>query len=268
MSTTVHERRQVEMSHGLTYYLEAGSGPPLVLLHGASFAAGAESWLVNLPALARHFHVVAPDCLGWGSGDQLAQGYSFGYLVDFLRELQDALALGRTHVVGHSMGGWLAALLAYESPDRVDHLVLVAGGGLAVRPLASMTSWQPPTETELHAALSWLAKNDVDVDRIVAEKLRLLGDPRRVEGFRRVMDHMTDPETRRRYHLTRRLPHVKSPTLVLWGDDDQVNDVTLGQMAQQLIPDAVLQVFQGVGHHLPQEAPAEFERAVVEFCAG
>ena len=129
MSSTINERFAT-LSHGRTRYLESGEGPPVLLLHGAGFIPGADAWRVTIPALATRYRVIAPDALGWGPGDQLDLDYSFGYMVDSLREMQDALGLERTHVVGHSMGGWLASLLAYESPERVDSLVLVASGGL------------------------------------------------------------------------------------------------------------------------------------------
>jgi pimeloyl-ACP methyl ester carboxylesterase len=97
--------------------------------------------------------VLAPDFVGWGLGDRLDREYSFAYLVDFVREFQDALDLTRTHVVGHSMGGWIATLPAYESPQRIDRLVLVASGGAATRTLHSMTSFQPPTREQIETQL-------------------------------------------------------------------------------------------------------------------
>ena len=110
--------RFVELSHGRTRYFDCGEGAPTILLHGVGYSAGGTSWYRN----------IAPDFVGWGTGDRLEQGYSFAYLVDFVREFQDALGLASTHVVGHSMGGWIASLFAYESPNRVDRLALTASG--------------------------------------------------------------------------------------------------------------------------------------------
>src|SRR5579884_2996638 len=124
----MHER-SVQLSHGRTRYFEAGEGVPALLLHGVGFTAGGDSWFLNIDPLAqRGLRIIAPDFVGWGMGDRLPIGYSFAYLVDFIRELQDALGLEKSHIVGHSMGGWLATLFAYESPERVDKLVLVAAG--------------------------------------------------------------------------------------------------------------------------------------------
>lgn len=257
--------KDVTLSHGRTRYLEAGDGPPVILLHGAGFCSGGDSWLANLPVLGARFRVLAPDCLGWGPGDQLDLGYSFAYMVDFVREFQDALGLEQSHVVGHSMGGWLAALLAYESPGRIGNLVLVANGGMATRPLATMRKWQPPAEDEIRNAFAGLAAAGVDVEPLVKERLTLAGDAQRVSRFRRVMDHMTNPETRSRYNLARRLPRVSAPTLIVWGSADEVNDVEMGRAAQKLIPRSRLTVLDGAGHGVPAERAEEFNQAVLDF---
>lgn len=257
--------RQVELSHGTTNYLEAGSGPPVILLHGAGFELGGNSWAGNLPLLAGRFRVLAPDCLGWGAGGQLEQGYSFAYLVDFVREFQDALGLPRSHIVGHSMGGWIASLLAYESPNRVDRLVLIASGGMATRRLQGMVGWRPPDEEHMRQMLRPLRDLDVDVDAMVARALELGRDPERTARFGRIMVHMTDPETRARYHMARRLPLISAPTLIVWGSADPVNPLELGTATHELIPNSRLRVFEGCGHAPHWERPQEVGQAILEF---
>lgn len=259
--------RSVELSHGRTRYLEAGEGPAVILLHGVSFALGADAWLPNIGGLATRLRVLAPDFPGWGPGDQLELGYSFGYLADFVREFQDALGLDNSHVVGHSMGGWVASVLAYESPQRVGRLVLAASGGMATRPLPAMTSWQPPGEQDIRLAMSGLERAGIDVAPLVKERASLAADPRRAERFGRVMAHMTHPETRRRYHMSRRLPRIPNETLLLWGDRDAVNDIEMGKATQRLIPRCELRVFGGAGHDLPAERADEFNQAVLGFLA-
>jgi pimeloyl-ACP methyl ester carboxylesterase len=268
MPTTSIQHKDVALSHGRTHYLEAGEGPPVILLHGAGFPSGADSWLANIPGLSTRFRVLAPDCLGWGAGDQLDLGYSFAYLVDHVREFQDALDLERSHVVGHSMGGWIASLLAYESPDRVDRLVLVASGGMATRPLGTMQSWQAPGEEDIRRSLGGLQRAGVDIEPLVKEKVRLAEDGERGERFRRLMDHMTNPETRQRYYMARRLPHIKSPTLILWGSNDPVNNIEMAENTEKLIPDSRLVVFEETGHGVPTERVEEFNQAVEGFLLG
>lgn len=267
MGSPGDEHKYLDLSHGRTRYLDAGDGPPVILLHGVGFAPGADAWLANIGALSHRLRVLAPDFPGWGPGGQLELGYSFAYLTDFVREFQDALGLERTHIVGHSMGGWIASLLAYESPQRVDRLVLVASGGMATRPLPMMASWQPPAEEDIRQALAGLQRAGIDIEPLVKERVSLAQDTERAERFGRIMAHMTHPETRRRYHLARRLPHVPNETLILWGTDDTVNDLELGRETDRLLPRSRLETFHGVSHFLPVERPEEFSRAVLNFLA-
>jgi pimeloyl-ACP methyl ester carboxylesterase len=166
------------------------------------------------------------------------------------------------------MGGWLASLLAYESPERVERLVLVASGGMATRPLATMQAWKAPSEEDIRRSLSGLARAGVDIEPLVKEKVRLAADGDRAARFARVMEHMTNPETRQRYYMARRLPHIKSPTLVLWGSADPVNDLEMGENTHKLIPNSRLSVFEGVGHGVPTERVEEFNQAVEAFLLG
>jgi pimeloyl-ACP methyl ester carboxylesterase len=265
VGATTSQYKSLDLSHGRTRYLEAGEGPAVILLHGVSFSLGGDAWLANVNGLASGLKVLAPDFPGWGPGDQLELGYSFAYLADFVREFQDSLNLGRSHIVGHSMGGWVASVLAYESPQRVGRLVLVASGGMATRPLATMTTWQPPSEQEIQSSLSGLERAGIGIAPLVKERVTLAGDPQRAERFRRIMEHMTHPETRRRYHMGRRLPHIPNETLILWGIDDEVNDIEMGRATQRLIPHSELRTFDRTGHNIPTERPDEFNQAVLGF---
>ena len=266
MTTTTIAERYVELSHGKTRLLEAGTGDPVILLHGAGFTAGGESWLLNIEPLATRFRVLALDCLGWGLGDRLNIEYSFAYLVDHIREVQDALGIEKSHIVGHSMGGWLASLLAYESPNRVDKLVLVASGGTATRPLATMVHFKPPSREEIRTQFEGRYKgHPVDIDRLVEQNVRLTENAEFVEAFGKIMAHMTNPLTRTRYNTLRRLPHITAPTLIIWGRDDQVNALEMGEETHRLIPNSRLVVLDNCGHGVPTERPDEFNRLLLEF---
>lgn len=266
MTTTAITERYLTLSHGKTRVLEAGAGAPVILLHGAGFSEGAESWLLNIEPLAARFRVLALDCLGWGMGDRLNTPYSFAYLVDHVREVQDALGLEQTHIVGHSMGGWIASLLAYESPNRVDRLVLVASGGTATRPLPAMVHFQPPSREEIRAQLARrFTGRGLDLARLEELLVERTQNAEWVEAFGKIMAHMTDPLTRARYNTLRRLPRISAPTLIIWGSDDPVNALEMGQQTHQLIPNSRLLVFEGCGHGVPSERPEEFNKAVMEF---
>jgi pimeloyl-ACP methyl ester carboxylesterase len=258
--------REVELSHGRTRYVEAGAGPPVVLLHGVGFTSGDDSWWPIVGPLSTRLRVLAPDFMGWGLSDRFDREYSFAYLVDFVREFQDALGLSRTHIVGHSMGGWIATLLAYESPQRVDKLALVAAGGVATRTLASMTAFTPPSREQIETQLRATVKvPEADFAALTKRAVQKTQVPGAVEAYQKILNHMNDPEHRRRYNTLRRLPHITAPTLIVWGREDKVNALELGEQLHAGIKDSRLAVVEECGHFVPTEKPDELSRLLLDF---
>jgi pimeloyl-ACP methyl ester carboxylesterase len=269
MATRVQvTEKYAEMSHGKTRYFEAGTGYPTILIHGAGIESGADGWLVVIEELASQLRVLAIDSLNWGFGDVFDQEFSFAYQVDHIREFMDVLGIEKANFVGHSMGGWLVTLFAYESPDRVNKVVNVAGGGAATRPLTNMVDWTPPAADGVRERISKrLANAPVPAEPIVEQYVNKVTDPQHTGAFAKVMKHMTNPMTRQRYNVLRRLPYIKAPTLVIWGRDDKVNDLSLGEAVHEGIKGSKLVVFDTTGHGVPQERPAEFSKAVLDFLA-
>lgn len=258
----------VEMSHGKSRYLEAGSGYPTILMHGAGFLSGADNWLPVMPGLAQRLHVYALDSLNWGPGDVFNQEFSFAYQVDHMREFMDVLGIEKANFIGHSMGGWLVTLLAYESPDRVNKAVLVAAGGTATRPLQNMVEFKVPSAEQVREQVGRRLANlppGIDGNHYLEQYLQKAADPAHGEAFAAVMRHMTNPMTRQRYNTLRRLPHIKVPTLIIWGRDDQTNALSMGEDLQRGIPGSKLVVFDNTGHGVPQEQPQRFVEEVLAF---
>ncbi len=270
MTTTakVWTEKYAEMVHGKTRYWEAGAGYPTILIHGAGWTSGCESWVRNIGPLSEKLHVYAIDCLNWGVGDVFQQEFSFAYLVDHVREFMDVLGIERANFVGHSMGGWIVTLLSYESPERVNKVVNVAGGGTATRPLQNMVEFKVPSEEQIREQFSnRFPGGTVDIDEVTAPYIRKNSLPGHGEAFASVMRHMTNPDTRIRYNTLRRMPHIKAPTLVCWGTDDQTNAFEMGEQTAAAIPGARLAPFEGVSHMLPQQAAERFNEVVLEFLA-
>ncbi len=264
VATNVAEK-YVTLSHGRTRYLEAGTGHPTILLHGVGFTGGADNFFLNMGPLSSKLRVIAPDFVGWGLGDRLDLEYSFAYLVDFVRELQDALGLESSHIVGHSMGGWVASLFAYESPNRVDKLVLVASGGAATRTLASMTTFQPPSREALLKGLKdRVNAPGIDFEALADREYAKAQIPGAVEAYQRVLNHMNNGITRARYNTLRRMPLIKAPTLVIWGRQDSTNALELGEKTHELIKGSKMVVLD-CEHYIPTERPDEFNKALLDF---
>jgi pimeloyl-ACP methyl ester carboxylesterase len=257
---------RIKLTHGETRYYDGGAGDPTIFIHGVGFNAGADGWLQVMEPMSERLRVISIDCLNWGPGDVFNDEFSFAYLVDHVREIMDGLGLDRANIVGHSMGGWLATLFAYESPERVNKLVLVAAGGTATRPLQSMVEFKPPTDEVIREQVGKrLASIEIDAEPIVESYVERVHDPEKVEAYSKVMKHMSAPLTRQQYNTLRRLPHIKAPTLVLWGRNDQTNDVSLGEQIHAGIKGSKLVVLEETGHMLPQERPNEFVKEVLAF---
>ncbi|MEB3103957.1 alpha/beta fold hydrolase [Ferviditalea candida] len=259
------KENQLTLSHGTTYYLEAGQGEPVILLHGVGFWTGGDYWLANIEELSRHFHVYAPDFVGWGMGDRLPVEYSFAYLADFVREFQDALGISSAHIVGHSMGGWVASLLGYESPDRVRTLTLVGAGGMSTRTLSAMTAFTPPTHDDiLQHVLQTTNGENLDITETAQRWYERTLLPGALEAYQKILNHMNNPLNRARYNLQRRLPFLKPPALIIWGSEDKANDLSMGELMHSLIPHSEMTVLP-CGHYCPSEMPREFNARVIQF---
>src|SRR5690606_7992244 len=92
-----------------------------------------------------------------------------------------------------------------------------------------------------------------------------VSNPDHVKAFQSVMRHMSNPLTRSRYNTVRRLPHIKTPSLILWGTDDHTNDMRMAKVMNDGIAGSRVVTFEGAGHGTFQERPEEWTRAVIEF---
>ena len=263
MTTTALRYKYATLSHGKTRYIEAGTGHPLIMLHGSSIEQGADDWLPCLDTLSQRFRVLAPDFLGWPPSDAFDGIDAFPFLTDFVREFQDALDIRSSHVVGASMGAWIAGLLAYESSNRVDKVIITGNPGFLGSPNRGISNWQPPTDDVIRDWVLNVARvADSDREALVEEKLQKVHEPGVLEAFGKIMQTMGDPANRKRYALMRRLPHITAPTLFLFGSKDPAMEVA--EQARSLVPGGRLVVLED-GHRLHIEIPEEFSKAVVEF---
>ncbi|MEO6163643.1 MAG: alpha/beta fold hydrolase, partial [Candidatus Binatia bacterium] len=126
-----YQHRTIHIGDIKTHFLEAGSGPELVLLHGGEYGASAEiTWRYNIDALSKTFHIVAPDILGWGQTDKL---YSFtdpaGLRIKHLQRFLEALGIGNAFFVGNSAGGGLVlrASVRQPAPLQIRKMVTICG---------------------------------------------------------------------------------------------------------------------------------------------
>ena len=242
--------------------LEAGSGPPLVFLHGAGGLLAENGFL---DALARRYHVFAPELPGYGesTGEELLED-----MLDFTLHGWDvvaALGLDRPHLVGHSMGGMIAAEMACVAPNDLAKLALVDAAGLWIdeHPIPDLFSLLPFEFAELlfhdPAAGAALLTGGVDFSDIEALREFYIGNARRMGMASKILF----PVPNRR--VSKRLYRLSADTLILWGGSDRLIPPIYALRWAKLIPRARVVLIDSAGHMLPYEQPDAFVSALSEF---
>jgi pimeloyl-ACP methyl ester carboxylesterase len=253
-------------------FVEAGAGPPLVLLH--DFAATRETWAAAMTRLSRTFRVVAPDFPGFGGSEKPdPQRYAYGWdgFSDSVFDLVAALGLGRVFVCGHGMGGGVALSLAARHPALVHKLVLASALVYTPNEHALERAGRVP----LVGALLWRQVMGQALFRAYVQATVYSGakglPPGRAEELFEVFNA---PAARQAAHATlvakadtstlvARLPRVTADTLVVWGRDDAVAPVEHGRrLARELR--GRFEVLE-CGRCPPEEEPDAFAAAVTSF---
>lgn len=266
--------------HGHTFsYRMAGSGPALVLLHGITCSS--ETWEEIIPALAKHFTVIAPDLLGHGESAKPMTEYSPGAYAAVVRDLLIALEQTRVTLVGHSLGGGVAMQFSYLFPEMIERMVLVSAGGLG-RELHGILRMAALPGADL--VLPWFASSRLR--RVVDRGAELLGrtglragtDVREVwRGF----GTFADADTRAAFFHTMRTVidlggqraiatdrlylagHM--PTLIVWGGRDRIIPVQHAEAAHAAIGGSRLEVFEEAGHFPYLDSPFRFVSVLTDF---
>jgi pimeloyl-ACP methyl ester carboxylesterase len=260
-------------------YLRAGEGPPLVLLHGAG--DNSLDWKWVMPALARTHRVYAPDLPGSPDSARPAADYSPAFFERSLAAFLDALDIGQATFVGNSLGGLIALRLALSEPERAGALVLVnsAGLGRAINPAftsvnvpglgeAALPFWRTPLGAYQRAwgrTTLLFAHPPEGVPREwLAEQCRLALTPGYLEAHLSVLRALVEPGGQREV-LADRLPLLKIPTLVVWGERDRVFPRSQAKEAVAQLPEGSLTLVPECGHMPHVECPDRFLAALDGF---
>ncbi len=247
-----------------TFVRSAGSGDPLLFLHGAG---GLDGWPPFLDALARTFLVIAPDHPGFGRSEGLEHLDDVVDLALYYTEFMDAMGLGEPYIVGHSLGGMIGAEVAAIAPERVSKLVMIAPVGLWLDDHPVMDFFSATPE-ELATALF----HDPAAP-IAREMLALPSDPdaqmeavlertRNLTAAGKFLWPIPDKGLKKRIH------RIIAPTLLVWGTSDRLVSPIYGEEFLKRIDGARLAMLKGASHMLPFEKPDEFVAMVTDFLLG
>jgi pimeloyl-ACP methyl ester carboxylesterase len=258
--TPEHTEHTLEVAGSPLNLLKGGSGEALLVLHGAG---GNPGWLPYHQKLATQFTVYAPSHPGYGQSGRPDWITTINDMAHFYRQLIEELGLAPVHLMGFSMGGWLAAEIAAMCPAYLKRLVLVDAAGIK------------PEVGEIAEILM--------VSQDVAKKLRFY-DPTQVPDYDTLVNRQLTPEEEatqwRNREMTSRLcwkPYfhnpklpaylrgVKVPTLVVWGREDAIIPLNCGELYRRALVNSTLQVIDRCGHSPALEKPQEFLAAVQSF---
>ncbi|HKU94658.1 MAG TPA: alpha/beta hydrolase [Vineibacter sp.] len=251
---TTFTREEITIAGVKTVYLTAGSGAPLLFLHGGGTFHGfefAKPWV-------RNFRVLLPYHPGFGeSGDDPDLSSMQDYVMHYV-ELLDRLGLDRVNLVGFSLGGWLAASFATQHTRRINKLVLVAPAGLRIKEAPTVDLFRIPGEQvpEMLVHNFEVIKPHLpagfDVDFAV-DRYRETTTVARV-----AWERLHDPK------LPRWLHRVTVPTMLVYGEQDRIVPAAQGPHWAKLIPGATVRTFPQAGHLVLDERPEAVE-AVQRF---
>src|SRR5687767_3135605 len=259
-------------ANGQELYFEVhGEGPPLVLVMGIGYDA--TLWtLAQVPALSQRFQVVIFDNRDVGRSSKAAAPYTIADMADDVAALMDALAIKRAHLLGLSMGGMIAQEFALRHADRLHRLVLRGCGAAPARgafdPIRTWKWVKANDESgEVFACqqFTWLFSNTfLGNEEAVQQTLNLLtSDPHPVgpEAYNR------QAQAYLRYDALVRLADLKSPTLVIVGEQDLLTPPWICREVADRIPGSQFEIIKGDGssHVVAIERPDEFNHLVTRF---
>lgn len=272
-NTTIH-------GHRVAYRL-AGSGPPVVLVHGIT--ASSAEWELVGSQLARRHTVLAPDLIGHGHSAKPRGDYSMGAFASGIRDLMLWLELGPATIVGHSLGGGVAMQFAYQFPERTERLALVSSGGLG---RGVHTFLRAATLPGSELVLPLLAGSQVlAAGRAVGRALARLGVQLGNDALEMARGHASlgDPESRaafvhtlrasidvggQRVQATDRLYlAAELPLLIVWGARDRIIPPGHGRRAHELVPGSRFELFERAGHFPHLDEPQRFLATIEDWIA-
>jgi pimeloyl-ACP methyl ester carboxylesterase len=262
-------------------YRVAGSGPPVVLIHG--MLNSSSHWQAVAQSLAGDYTVVAPDLIGHGDSAAPRGDYSLGAHAASIRDLLAAIGMDSASIVGHSLGGGVAMQFFYQFPQRVERLVLISSGGLGreVSPVlrtAALPGMSALLSLTIHPRLlggvrragTRLRERGVGAGvylQAIARALRPLENAEARQAFLHTLRSVIDMHGQR-VSATDRLGLLESiPTMIVWGERDRTIPIQHGRLAHEAIPHSFFKTLPRAAHFPHLEDPEGLSLLLRDFLA-
>jgi pimeloyl-ACP methyl ester carboxylesterase len=273
------EARQFELHGHRVIYRIAGSGPPVVLIHG--MVNSSRHWERVAVHLAETHTVVAPDLIGHGDSATPRGDYSLGAHAASIRDLLTAIGVERATIVGHSLGGGVAMQFFYQFPQRTERLALVSSGGLGrdVSPLLRTAALPGASAllslaahdrvlSALDAGSAWLRGRGSSSARqlqAVARALEPLKEPGARQAFLQTLRAVIDVRGQRVSARDRLYLLGSMPTLIVWGGRDHTIPIAHGRATHEAVPGSRFEVLPRAAHFPHLEDPEGLARVLRDF---
>ncbi len=258
----------VRLPSSETFFVDEGSGTPLVLIHG--MGGDHTVWDSQLAGFRDRFRIVRPDILGHGGSEKPPGPWTFTQFSRQIAELLAHLEIPRAIVCGFSLGGSIGQAVAMDHPGRVAGLVIVSSGcartpeeQAAIEKRVEQVRAGGPSAVVDGALQRWFSAKfaEANPDLIAYWRARLLGND--YEPYCAVYRLYADIDRQ----LLDRLGSIRAPTLIVTGDRDPGQTPRMAHEMARRIPDSEVLIFPGIPHMLPLEAAPELDRAVKDFAA-
>jgi pimeloyl-ACP methyl ester carboxylesterase len=269
MNKTLKRRKEGSVS-----FLSGGEGEPFLLLHG--IPGSAYAWESVGVQLTGHYRVIIPDLLGFGESDVPTGDYYMESQASALKQLLDGLGISSLFLGGHDFGGPVALTLMRMFPE-----LTVRGLVLSDTNTFTDTYIPPPLRMASIPGLNTLFFKAIAGNQLGMRMMNLAGLKQKSEAswpmFRRHLTPSGMDYTRRIFQrsladlktnyqaIEVMLPHIKTETLILWGDYDPFFATSVGERMQRSIPGSTLKIYEQTGHFVPEEQPVRVANDIVQF---
>lgn len=265
---------QTIVANGIrTNYIEAGdpSLPPLILIHGSGPGVTAfANWNGVIPALSEHFHVLAPDMVGFGYTEvpKNVTDFTLDFWVDHIIGFLDALGIDQASFIGNSYGGALSLAVAARHPDRVRRFALMGAAGLKFEMSEGLLNvWgYEPSEANMRKLMETFAYNPgLVTDAIVLSRHNASIRPGSHEAFSRLFPEPRQAKLDRLATPEDDIRGIQAPALIIHGREDVIVPVDVAYRFSALLPHSELHVFGECGHWTQIEKKDRFIEVVLPF---
>jgi pimeloyl-ACP methyl ester carboxylesterase len=260
------QKRSMVINGYHVFYLEGGpeSGAPVVLIHGLGSKAQ-QDWVALGPYLVRAgYHVYAMDLLGYGRSAKPPElSYSIREEAKFVESFLDANHLTSVALGGESMGGWIAATVALDRPDLVKRLMLFDSAGMKFQLSFDQAIFTPQTSEQVDQLMAEVTPNAPRLPQFVKSDYI-----RKTKRYGWVTQRALASMTSGADDLDEKFSTLKMPLLIVWGKQDAMTPLSLGESIHRAAPQSTLAIYDGCGHIAVVTCINQIAPTVLSFLSG